>query len=402
MTEGRSSVTDPPEVAPRPKVAIWLLSLASFASASGMRIMDPLMPLVAAEFGVTVSTVAVIVASFMLFYGSGQVATGPLGDRLGKLRVVTVALMLFGTFTILAEFSSGVTQLAVLRGASGLVAGAIIPLLLAHIGDTVPYADRQAVIGQFLIGNVMAQLVTGPISGVIGQHFGWQASFLAFGVFTLAVGMIMATLMGPALFQAAPGGGRGQSGFLAYAKILKNPSARRLMFAAFLDGALLFGGAFPFVASYLIEDFSMTAGEAGLIVAVFGLGALAYTRLARRMVRRFGERGLLLGGGLGLSAGLALTALSPWWGLVLALQLLLGFCFYSFHGVLQARATEALPEARGTSVSCFAMSLFLGQTTGSLVFAGVIATGGYRACFLLSAMGMAVFAVWIRGVSSRS
>ena len=395
MSEGRPAAD--PQAAP-PQVAIWLLSLASFASASGMRIMDPLMPMVAADFGVTVSTVAVIVAAFMLFYGSGQVATGPLGDRLGKLRVVTVALMLFGTLTLLAQFSTGVTQLAVLRGASGLVAGAIIPLLLAHIGDTVPYADRQAVIGQFLIGNVMAQLVTGPISGVIGQHFGWQASYLAFGAFTLTVGAIMASLMGRRMLQAPPSGGRGQSGFHAYAKILRIPSARRLMFAAFLDGALLFGGAFPFIASYLIEDFALTAGEAGLIVAVFGLGAMFYTRLARPMVRRFGERGLLLWGGLGLAFGLALTAATSSWAVVLVLQLVLGFCFYSFHGVLQARATEALPEARGTSVSCFAMSLFLGQTAGSLAFAGVIAGGGYRACFGIAAAGMVVFALWVRGV----
>ena len=395
MSAGRPA--EPPAAAPRP-IAIWLLSLASFASASGMRIMDPLMPMVAADFGVTVSTVAVIVACFMLFYGSGQVATGPLGDRLGKLRVVTVALMLFGSFTLIAQFSTGVTQLAVLRGASGLVAGAIIPLLLAHIGDTVPYADRQAVIGQFLIGNVMAQLVTGPISGVIGQHFGWQASYLAFGAFTMTVGVIMASLMGRRMLHQPPAGGRGQSGFHAYAKILRIPSARRLMFAAFLDGALLFGGAFPFIASYLIEDFSLTAGEAGLIVAVFGLGALAYTRLARRMVRRFGENGLLLWGGLGLAFGLGLTAATSLWWLVLILQLVLGFCFYSFHGVLQARATEALPEARGTSVSCFAMSLFLGQTAGSLAFAGVIAGGGYRACFGIAAAGMVVFALWLRGV----
>nr|WP_314075907.1 MFS transporter [uncultured Roseococcus sp.] len=390
MTEGRAGTP--------PQVAIWLLSLAAFGSAAGMRIMDPLMPLVAADFGVTVSNVAVIVAVFMLFYGSGQVATGPLGDRLGKLRVVAVALVLFGILTLLAEFATNVVQLAMLRAASGLVAGAVIPLLLAHIGDTVPYADRQAVIGQFLIGNVMAQLMTGPISGVIGQHFGWQASYLAFGAFTLTVGAVMAALLGPRMLQAPPAGPAGQSGLMAYAKILKNPSARRLMFAAFLDGALLFGGAFPFIASYLIEDFSLAAGEAGLIVAFFGVGAIFYTRLARRMVKRFGERGLLLGGGLGLAAGLGVTAVAPAWGVVLTMQLVLGFCFYSFHGVLQARATEALPEARGTSVSCFAMSLFLGQTAGSLVFAGVIAGGGYRMCFGLAAAGMVVFAFWMRGV----
>ncbi len=385
-----------PDHTPRP-VSIWLVALAGFASGSGMRILDPLLPMVAADFGVTVSQAAILIAAFMLFYGGGQVATGPLGDRLGKLRVAAVALVLFGGFTVLAEFSANLTQLTLLRACGGLVAGAVIPLLLAHIGDTVPYEDRQAVIGQFLIGNVMAQMLTGPISGILGQYFGWQMSFLVFGCFTAAIGFLLAARLGAQMWAPTPPGARGQSGLMAYARLLRNPPARRLLLAAFLDGALLFGGAFPFIASYLIEDFFLSAGEAGLIAAGFGLGALAYTRLARRMVRRFGVRGLLLGGGLGLALGLGLTALAPVWGLVAVLQLALGFCFYSFHGVLQARATEALPEARGTAVSAFAMALFMGQTFGSLVFAALIATGGYRWGFALAAMGMGVFAVWVRG-----
>jgi MFS family permease len=152
---------------------------------------------------------------------------------------------------------------------------------------------------------------------------------------------------------------------------------------------------------YVDREVWTKAGEAGLIVAAFGLGALAYTQIARRMVRRFGERGLLFWGGLGLAGGLALTALAPNWGVVLALQLVLGFGFYSFHGVLQARATEAMPEARGTAVSAFAMALFMGQTSGSLIFAGVIAAGGYAWAFGIAAAGMAVFAVWVRGGVSR-
>ena len=37
-----------------------------------------------------------------------------------------------------------------------LLAGAVIPLALAWIGDAVPYAERQATIGRFLTGRVMA------------------------------------------------------------------------------------------------------------------------------------------------------------------------------------------------------------------------------------------------------
>jgi MFS family permease len=110
--------------------------------------------------------------------------------------------------------------------------------------------------------------------------------------------------------------------------------------------------------------------------------------MAGWLVRRFGERGLLLWGGGGLAVLLMAIALAPHWGVVLAAQVLCGLAFFMFHGVLQARATEALPEARGTAVSAFAMALFLGQTVGSLVFAGVIAKGGYVSTFTLTALAM--------------
>jgi predicted MFS family arabinose efflux permease len=182
------------------------------------------------------------------------------------------------------------------------------------------------------------------------------------------------------------------SAFAGYRKLWRAPSGRRLLFLAAADGALLFGGAFPFVASFLIEDFFLSPGEAGLVVAGFGLGAFLYTRIAGRLVTRFGERGLLLWGGGGLAVLLGAIALAPHWGVVLAAQVGCGLAFFMFHGVLQARATEALPEARGTAVSAFAMALFLGQTVGSLVFAAVIAIAGYQASFLAAAVGLSILA----------
>jgi predicted MFS family arabinose efflux permease len=67
------------------------------------------------------------------------------------------------------------------------------------------------------------------------------------------------------------------------------------------------------------------------------------------------------------------------------------------HGVLQARATEALPEARGTAVAGFAMALFLGQALGAVVFGAIIAAIGFREAFLTAAFGTVGLAFWIRG-----
>lgn len=365
-----------------------------------MRLMDPLLPMLAADFGVGVAAVAPVVAGFTLAYGAGQLVTGPLGDRYGKVRVAALALLLYGIGLAASALAWDVSSMVVLRTATGLVAGAVIPLAIAWVGDAVPYEERQATIGRFLTGMVMAQLLVGPVSGIVAELAGWRASFLLLAALAMGVGGLIAHRLGPEM-RAGPSGTSRGLGLSNYGVILRAPAGRRLMAAAALDGAALFGGAFPFIGAYLIERFGLSAGQAGLVVAGFGLGAFIYTRLARRLVARLGEKGLLGGGGALLAATLAGMALAPGWWVVALLQVPTGMAFYMFHGVLQARATEALPEARATAVSAFAMALFLGQSLGALVFGAVLHAAGYGAVFLGAAALTGALAAWAAWTPAR-
>jgi MFS transporter, DHA1 family, inner membrane transport protein len=378
-----------------PPLAITLLALAGFATGAGMRILDPLLPLLAADFGVTVGAATGVVAGFVVPYGLVQLAAGPLGDRLGKPRIATFALLLYGIGLLGSAWAGSLPVLIGLRAFSGCFAGAVTPLLMAHIGDSVRYADRQAAIGRFLTGMVMAQLVAGPASGVLAELAGWRFPFVVLGLVSLAVALLTGWRLGAAVWRR-PASGAGGRGLRGYADLLARPAGRRLLGIAFGNGFLLFGGAFPFVGAFLVEAFGRNAAEAGLIVAGFGLGAFAYTRLASRLLRLLGERRLLLLGGAGLAAGLGGLAVAPDWPSVLGLQVLLGLAFYMFHGVLQMRATEALPEARGTAVGGFALALFLGQSGGSLAFGLGLAVLGYRGAFLLAGVGVLALALWTR------
>ncbi|MCK8786015.1 MFS transporter [Roseomonas sp. NAR14] len=375
--------------------SLLLLSAGGFCASAGIRLLDPLLPMVARDFGVAVGQMGAVVAAFALPYGLSQVVMGPLGDRLGKLRMVAVALLLYGLAHLAAAWLAGsLGALALLRALGGAFAGAVMPLLLAHLGDTVPYAERQATISRFLTGSVMAFLLTGPLVGVAGEAGGWRLAFALFGTVACLVGALLAWRLGPALWQ--PAGVAGGGGFRSYLRLLRQPAGRRLLLAAFLDGGLLVGGAFPFIGSFLIEHLGHTAGEAGLVIACFGFGAFAYTRLARRLLARLGESGMLVGGGVLIGLGLAGIAVAPAWWVVAPIQALLGFGFFLLHGTLQARATEALPEARGTSVSAFVMALFLGQSLGSIAFGALIGAVGYRAGFGIGAAAVGLFALWAR------
>lgn len=377
----------------------WL-SAAAFAAGCGMRLLDPLLPMVAGDFGTTVGAASAMIAAFALAYGAGQVVVGPVGDRQGKLRVIWLALMLYGLCTAACALAWNLGAMVALRVVTGAVAGAIIPVSIAWIGDNVPYQDRQAMLGRFLTGMVLAQLLAGPVSGVVGEHFGWRASFLALGAMALAIGLPLAARLGSALWQKPPAA-EGGGGLAGYYAILRRRAGRRLLAAAFIDGFCLFGGAFPFIGAYLIERFHLSPGEAGFVVAGFGIGAFAYTRLARRLIGRFGERGLILIGGVALFVLLGGMALAPTWWIVAGLQMLAGLAFFAFHGVLQTRATEALPEARATAVSAFAMALFFGQSIGSLAFGLVIGVAGYSAALGLAALITLALALWTRAVLLR-
>lgn len=374
---------------------LWILSSASFSVGTGMRLMDPLLPMLAREFGVGLGAVAPLIGGFALAYGLGQLGLTPLGDRLGKLRVSAITLGLYALTLLACTLAGDLFTLFALRVGAGLVAAAVIPLIMAHIGDSVPYDRRQATLGRFLTGMVMAQLLAGPISGVVADHLGWRASFLGFGLLTAAVTVMFAVRLGPAMWTrpAAVARGGGMAGFRT---LLGQRRGRLLLVAAAGDGTLLFGGAIPFIASFLIEDFRFSAGEAGIVAASFGLGALVYTRSAPWLVKRLGEGRLVLAGGAGLCAGLSAIAAAPGSWVVAPATASLGFTFFLLHGVLQARATEALPEARGTAMAIFSMAIFLGQAIGAVVFGALIVEAGFRAAFLASAVGVLGLALWIR------
>ncbi len=375
---------------------IVLLAAAGFLSSAGARVVDPLLSVIARDFATTVPAVSIVVAAYTLPYGLCQIAIGPFGDRVGKLRVILWAMFAFALATGACALAGGVNQLALLRIAAGAASAAVIPVGMAYIADAVPYAERQVTLSRFLNGIVLAQLLAGPVGGIFGEFIGWRGVFLmlAIGGIILAIGLRMRLARLPDK--------RGTAAFslVNYVVLAKHPLARRILICGWLDGVLLMG-CFPFLAPYMHERFDLTYAVVGLILAGFGVGALAYTRFVRRLVARLGEPGCVLLGGSLMAGAVALGVLSPVWWLFIPVELAMGFGFYLLHGVMQARATELLPQARATAVSSFAFVLFLGQSVGALLLAALIAHGGYLTAFLADAGAIVAFTLYLASVLRR-
>src|SRR5919106_3781857 len=159
--------------------AVFLLSLAAFASAASLRATDPLLPLLAADYHVTTGAASAAVTAFALSYGLLQVVCGPLGDRYGRYRTIAAAAFVSAFGSAACAIAPSLDTLIAARFVSGATIGAFIPLALAWIGDTVAYERRQPLLARFLVGQMLGVAFGTAAAGWLGEHFGWRTIFLA-------------------------------------------------------------------------------------------------------------------------------------------------------------------------------------------------------------------------------
>ena len=376
--------------------AIALMALAAFASGASLRVSDPLLPQVARDFGSSVAAASSIVTTYAIPYGLTQVTAGLIGDRLGKCQAVALACVLSGLLVLLCALAQSVPQLALARFISAPGAAVIVPLGMAYVGDVVPYERRRTVLARFLAGQ-MCGMIAGQVGGgIIGDHFGWRIVFVVLaGVFVFAALALATQFRGnPWTRPLAHAGGVRPRFVASYRTLLVTPWSRFLLIAVFVEGAIFFGG-FTYVAADLNERFGLSFSAVGLVVAVFGVGSVAYAASVHSLVRRFSERELVIGGGGVVMLGFLTLAGEPLWQTAPLACGLLGFGYYMLHNTLQTNATQMLPEARGMAVAGFSSALFLGQSAGVALAALIIAHGGTVPVFLLAAFTWPALALWI-------
>lgn len=369
---------------------LLLIGAAGFISIGTFRLTDPLLPAIAAEFDTSVGSVAQTVTAFTLGYGLFQLAYGPLGDRLGKLRVMGFALACCGLATMACAASGSVLSLAALRFLAGMTAGAMVPLSMAHIGDTVPYETRQATIGHYLSATVLGQIVGGSLAGMFAEFFGWRLVFVLFGMAGLVVA---ARLLKIARASGAPHAA-GHGSKITHLALLRTRAARLVWGAVFLEGAIVLGTV-PYAGAYLKHAFDLDYLTIGLVLGSFGVGGLAFSAMVRGLIRRLGEQGMIATGGALLTASFLLLAFAPVWQVFIPALALIGMGFFTMHNTLQIRGTEIAPQARGTAMSGFAFSLFLGQGAGVFAISFLVDGPGYGLAFGLAAGGTVLLAIWI-------
>jgi MFS transporter, YNFM family, putative membrane transport protein len=372
---------------------IALLSLAAFLAAATTRACDALLPNIALAFDVPIAAAAIAVTAFTFAYGFFQLLYGPVGVRIGPYRTVAIATGLASLGAAACALAPTLAALGFARAFSGLTAAAIIPMSMAHIGETVAYEERQAVIARFLMGQIGGLVFGQAFAGLFAELFTWRQLFWVLMVGFLAIALALFHML-----RRVPRKASGETlpnPIVQYLRVLQVPWARVVLLTVFVEGFLCFG-AFPYTSAHLALNFGLSDLAIGLTMGSFGLGGLAYALGVRRLLALLGEPGLALVGGALLLLGFAVVALAPVWQAVAPAAIALGLGFYMFHNTLQTNATQMAPFDRSAAIALFAFCLFVSQALGASLFGQIAELTGYRPIFMTAGLGLLLLALLFR------
>lgn len=383
-----------------PPLAIVLLSVAAFAAAANMRVIDPLLVQLSATFGVTVGEASIAATVFLFANGVFVLVHGPFGDRYGKMPVVAIACIGAAACCLLSAVSVSLDMLTFARFLTGVTGSAIIPLAIAWVGDNVSYDKRQATLARFLTGQTLGLMTGAALGGAIGDWLGWRSVFWVLAAIYVMAGVALFAVM-RARPEIARRTERTQGSMIGQMlSVLRRPWALTVIIVVALEGGV-FWGAFTFVGADLHQRFDMGFAAIGLAVAAFGAGGFLYVMVAHHLVRILGERGLCTWGGVGLGIAFAGMALAPVAEVEFAAIVVSGVSFYMLHNTLQTNGTQMAPEARGAGMALFALCLFVGQAIGVPIAAPIVDRWGAPPVFWAAAVFLPLLAFWFSAAIAR-
>src|SRR6516164_5513581 len=157
-----------------------LIAIAASVLVVGLdlTVLNLALPTIATSRHASFSDLQWISDAYSLVLAAAMLPAGLLGDRLGRKKVLLVALVLFGASSAACAYATSVGGLIAARAVLGIGAAAIFPLSLAVIPVLFAPEERQRAIALM----ASATFISFPIGPIVGgyllDHFWWGSVFL--------------------------------------------------------------------------------------------------------------------------------------------------------------------------------------------------------------------------------
>jgi EmrB/QacA subfamily drug resistance transporter len=164
----------------RKPLVLGALLLAAFAINVDTTIVNVALPTLVRELDASTTELEWIVDAYNLVFAALVLASGNLGDRLGRKGVLLVGLGVFGAAAVAGGLGTTPAELIAARAVMGLGAALIFPATLSLLTNVfTERAERARAIGLWGATTGVGIAVGPIVGGWLLEHFSWSSVFFA-------------------------------------------------------------------------------------------------------------------------------------------------------------------------------------------------------------------------------
>ena len=371
-------------------IALLALTLSAFAIGTTEFVIVGLIPTMAADLNVSLPSAGLLVSLYALGVAIGAPVLTALTSKMNRKHVLLAVMGLFVVGNLLAWQAPGYNTLIAARILTGLAHGVFFSIGSTIATGLVSKEKAASAIAIMFTGLTVA-LVTGvPLGTYIGQHFGWETTFLIVAILGLIALVGSALLVPNNLKQDARASLKDQL------KVLTQP---RLLLVYAIT-ALGYGGtftAFTYLAPILEQVSGFDASAVGLIMLVYGVSVAVGNIQGGKMADKFGPVKALTIIFAGLAAILFVLNFTAYNPIAAVITILVwgAFAFGNVPGLqvyvvklAEKYAPNAVDVASGLNIAAFNVGIALGSWSGGLIVerAGLMNTPWVGGVVVISAL----------------
>jgi EmrB/QacA subfamily drug resistance transporter len=404
---------------------VLCLGVASFSLLQSM--VNPVLPTIEAALHTDQATVTWVLTAYLLSASVFTPIVGRVGDKVGKERMLVLALVALAVGSLLAAVATSIGVLIVARAIQG-IGGGVLPLTFGIVRDEFPRAKVPGAIGVaaalLSVGGGVGLVIAGPLVDALSYHWLFWIPMAMTVVAAIAaavwvpespertpgrinvgtallmsawlVALLLATSQGHAW---GWGSARTVGLFVAAAvllvvwvvaesrsdaplvdmRMMRIPTVWTVNLAALLFGMGMYS-IFAFFPQFLQTPeaagygFGVTVTQSGLLLLPQTVASFVAGVLAGRLAARVGSKALLVVGAALMAVGmLGLAYAHDSLALVVAESVVLGLAFGGAFAAMSNLVVDAVPQTQtGVASGMNANIRTVGGAIGSAVLASVV------------------------------
>lgn len=258
-----------------------LLFLIAFLVGADELMLGPILAPIGKDLGVQPERITLFITAYSVALAMVAPLLGSLSDRLGRIKVMLPAALLFGAVSVATGLVENFEWGLASRVLTGLASAGMLPIAFAMAADSAG-TDAMKRIAWVQAGLTLGMIASPAVGALLTQWLSWRAAFILLGVCAWCVAAALALL--PADQEPAETSTEHQNGKAT--RILAIPGAVGALLAMCLGlgGGI---GLFNLVGQHLRDTQEWSIGSVGGLYALLGIisviGNLLMPRLSGRI-----------------------------------------------------------------------------------------------------------------------